>query len=69
MGVLERAYPRISKEYIMVVDHRSPDLRDRTCILESDRRYPDRPRQTSCHVQYPRYTQLYLNLSVSCQLE
>ena len=53
----------------MVVDHRSPDLRDRTCILESDRRYPDRPRQTSCHVQYPRYTQLYLNLSVSCQLE
>jgi hypothetical protein len=48
----------------MIVHHLSPDLRERTCILESDRLYPDRCRLTSCHVHFPRYTRLYLNLSI-----
>ena len=34
--VLNRAYPPISREYIMVIGHYFPDIRDHTCILEYD---------------------------------
>ena len=63
MGVPDRAYPRISREYIMVIGHLSPVYEYALCILGGNPHSGSARRVVLCDT--PRYAELYLKLSVS----